>query len=303
MSAATADRPRTRYRCPICGNDDGAAGIRKRKPEQRGEWDSRWWVECRKCQGKQRNGDYIKALANHIDVSVIELLHSAKKVMRRADLLLPDSNNKASSKEIRYGPPPKPVLDLHKWNSWHEALLERSIYHSMLGGVEVVRSFRLMYIGPEFDRNGRAAIGFPVRRYGRPVNIIRRYFEGEPRYRSAKNGRLALWPDVADMSDYIHPVVLVAGMRDACFALAARLDAYSTTAGAASWPVDDWAEGRRFTLAFDRGEEQPACQLASRLFAKGADSVSILTMPQGVKDLAELGERKGLDELKRFLRG
>jgi hypothetical protein len=296
------DRPRLRYKCPVCGNDDGAAGIRERKPDQRGDWDSKWWVECRKCQGKHRDGDYLKLLAAELDTDPVTLLRSARRLLHKRGLLLDFNNGGKKTDHSAVEPQRRPVLQLHKWRTWHKALLARPVLHHHVGGAIVVRRYRLMYIGADETRRGQAALAFPVRRHRRPVNLIRRYFDGEPRYVAARHGRPALWPDVAEMPD--GHVVLVAGMRDAAWAQAAYIDAFTTTAGAASWlGLAEWATGRTFTIAFDTGENAPACRLGQRLLDQGATSVRILTMPNGVKDIAELGERHGHDAIKRLLEG
>src|SRR6185312_3697539 len=97
-----------------------------------------------------------------------------------------------------------------------------------------------------------------------------------------------IWPDRAGMPK---DALLVCGMRDACWARAAGVEAHTTTGGVQNWPdIPSWCRKRRFTLCFDAGEEKYAQQLTNRLLDHRALAVAILPMLDGFKDLAELGE-------------
>jgi hypothetical protein len=180
--------------------------------------------------------------------------------------------------------------------------------HGLLGGRKVVAKHRLMALPPgAFGERLRIspAIGFPVRDMGRPVNVIRRFLDQiDPRYKGLL-GRSTryLWPD-RRLLPRKGNVVLVAGMRDACFARAARIPAWTTTGGVGNWPeVGDWAAGREFTLCFDAKEQGAAGRLAARLVESGARRACLIPPPQGYKDIAELGEREGLAAIQDLLQG
>lgn len=299
VHAQPLERPRTRYKCPICGNDDGAAGIRKRAPHQRGDWGNRWWVECRKCQGSQRDGDYLKLLSTHLGTNPVTLLKDARKLLRQAGLLLDSTTGGGGSTAETNGA----VADLKtdKWPAWHADLMARPELHALVGGTRLVRRYELMFVPADAWRNNRAALAWPILDYGQPVNLVRRFFNGEPPYANAQHGKIGLWPDVMEMPDD-KTIVLVAGMRDASFARAARVYAYTTTAGVSSWSrLNEWAPGRDFVLAFDEGESHMATNVRRRLLDNNAKSARILTMPPGIKDLAKLGERQGLPAIKRLV--
>jgi hypothetical protein len=199
-------------------------------------------------------------------------------------------------------------LCLRDWGEWHRKLLADHQLHDLLGGRKVVAKHRLMLLPcGAFSERLRIspAIGFPVRDLGRPVNVIRRFLDQQdPRYKGLLGRGHYLWPDRRLLPSEGGRVVLVAGMRDACWARAARIPAWTTTGGVGNWPeVGDWARDREFTLCFDAKEQGAAGRLAGRLVEAGAVRVCLVPPPQGYKDIAELGQRGGLAAIQQLLKG
>jgi len=198
-------------------------------------------------------------------------------------------------------------LRIAQWPEWHEALLERSDLHGLVGGTALVRQYRLMLIPPRAGWNDRAnrgtALAWAISEHHKHVNVVRRFLDDKkPRYQGLGMREHHLWPDRTEMGprNRSRRVLLVCGMRDACWARAAGAFAFTTTGGVMNWPkVDHWSYGRRFVLCFDQGEQVYAERLAERLLAHSAREATVIEPP--VKDLAELGEARGVGAVRKFL--
>lgn len=211
-------------------------------------------------------------------------------------------------------------LRCDKWEEWHAALLEQSDLWPFVGGEQVVKNYSLMFIPPMSwpDKNNRGpAIGWPIYDSGKAVNVVRRFLDSKsPRYQGLSGRGIQIWPDVAYMDYLTSEILLVTGMRDASVCIAAGvMPTFTTTGGVNSWTsgqtnIEHWAQGHRFTVCFDIGEERWADHVADRLVEVGARSARVLSLSRvlgrnaarDVKDLADIAETSSITALRKVIR-
>lgn len=189
-------------------------------------------------------------------------------------------------------------------------MLKMDHLHHLVGGYDVVRRFKLMYVPRLAWNDGHgAAIGWPIYQDGEVINVVRRFLGSDSKRYAGLRGRgHQLWPDRSTLPGRGGVVVLVVGMRDACVARAANVAAFTTTGGVdAGWP-DDWlprlAPHRRFHLVFDVGEEKYADRLAQRLMQEGAMYARTESLPRSLGpggDLCSMASKGGVARVERWL--
>jgi hypothetical protein len=221
-----------------------------------------------------------------------------------------DASDISDWTESSYSGPP---ADMHTelWHEWHIALRERSDLHWLVGGRKVVLAYRLMYVPPMWSGDQYPlvrgyAIGWPILERGLPVNLVRRYLDNkERRYKVLAGRGHYLWPDISQLLRKRTPGLLVCGMRDCCWARRAGFDAYTTTGGVSNWQflTDAPLRGRQLTVCFDNGEQEYAEYLARKLRVIDSADVRVIAPPEGIKDIAELGQERGLQAVREHLGG